>query len=208
MSSAIRKISDTYGIFHYVESINTPDYPSEDWEHNPDVSGVSGVTQNYWKYDGSSVVVEMSQAEKDAVDAAILEAGAHINEQSHWNFIAHGRARNKWLSLSSGSHRPSLWNPAICLDAGRISGLAFVNEKNSVSTDVEIYKNGIKIFTWSITDKRWATKTTGLSNVTFDQGDKISVLMRDTGTDPRYPMVSVYYQLTNSVPSDGGSSTL
>lgn len=80
MSTAIRKTTDVNGIFHYVESINTPDYPTANWEINPDVSGVSGVSRNYWKYDGTNVVVEMSQGEKDAVEAA-LAAFALLNEE-------------------------------------------------------------------------------------------------------------------------------
>ena len=39
----------------------------------PDLSAVAGVPVKYWKIVGD-VVTEMSQAEKDAVDAAILDA--------------------------------------------------------------------------------------------------------------------------------------
>lgn len=53
----------------YLQSVNTPDYPVGDWVINPDLSGVTGVAQKYWKLTGD-VVSEMSQAEKDAVDAA------------------------------------------------------------------------------------------------------------------------------------------
>lgn len=41
-----------------------------DWIYKPDVSAVVGVEPKYWN--GTTVVTEMSQAEKDAVDAAIL----------------------------------------------------------------------------------------------------------------------------------------
>ena len=76
MANAIRKTPDANGVYQYVMSMNTPDYPSADWEHNPDTSGVSGVSRNYWKYDGTNVVAEMSQPEKDAVDAALAAAAA------------------------------------------------------------------------------------------------------------------------------------
>lgn len=56
-----------------LRSVNSPDYDPADWIINPDLSGVSGVPVVYWKIDGDTVS-EMSQAEKDAVDAANLPA--------------------------------------------------------------------------------------------------------------------------------------
>lgn len=53
----------------YVRSVNSPDYPEEDWIKNPDLSGVAGVEQKFWKVVGDTVV-EMSQAEKDVIIAA------------------------------------------------------------------------------------------------------------------------------------------
>lgn len=52
-------------------SVNTPDFPTSDWIINPDLSGVSGVPQKYWKVVGDTVV-EMDAAEKAVVDAALL----------------------------------------------------------------------------------------------------------------------------------------
>jgi len=76
MANAIRKVPGNNGIYHYVVGINISGYPSVDWEIDPDVSAVlaASVSQNYWKYDGSNVVVEMSSAEKDAVDIALIAA--------------------------------------------------------------------------------------------------------------------------------------
>lgn len=55
----------------YLQSVNTPDYSAEEWIINPDLSAVAAVDQRYWKLVGDQVV-EMTQAEKDAVDAAGL----------------------------------------------------------------------------------------------------------------------------------------
>ena len=56
----------------YHKSANTPDYNGEPNKLvNPDLAGVSGVNQLYWKYDGVSAIVEMSQGEKDTLDAAL-----------------------------------------------------------------------------------------------------------------------------------------
>lgn len=51
-------------------SVNTPDFPSEDWVINPDLSAVANVAQRYWKLTGD-VVSEMSAEEKSVVDAAL-----------------------------------------------------------------------------------------------------------------------------------------
>lgn len=59
--------------FQFKQSVNTPDYPIEDWVINPDLSGVIGILNQYWKLSGD-IVSEMSQAEKDAVDLANSEA--------------------------------------------------------------------------------------------------------------------------------------
>lgn len=53
----------------YLVSVNTPDYPEEEWIINPDLSMVQGVPRKYWKLDVDSVV-PMSQEEKDAYDLA------------------------------------------------------------------------------------------------------------------------------------------
>ena len=52
------------------QSVNTPDYPTQDWIVNPDYSSVNGVPKKYWKINGDAIV-EMSQPEKDAVEAAL-----------------------------------------------------------------------------------------------------------------------------------------
>jgi hypothetical protein len=68
---------DAAGCLIYRTSVNTPDYSTDDWVINPDLSGVEGVDCKYWKVTGSppdGVVEEMTQGEKDAVDAAELAA--------------------------------------------------------------------------------------------------------------------------------------
>jgi len=52
-----------------IYSANTPDYNESGWIINPDLTAVAGVPGKYWKISGESVT-EMSQSEKDVVDAA------------------------------------------------------------------------------------------------------------------------------------------
>lgn len=65
----------------FYPSVNEPDYPEPTWKWNPDMTAVAGVPGYYWKAPadwnavGAGPVV-MSQAEKDAVDAAMAAADA------------------------------------------------------------------------------------------------------------------------------------
>lgn len=52
----------------YMQSVNTPDYPTA--IVNPDLSALQGVPIKYWKI-VAGAVVEMTQSEKNVVDAAI-----------------------------------------------------------------------------------------------------------------------------------------
>ena len=68
----------------YFESWSPNDLPEPlaNYIEDPDLSAVVGVPRRYWVITGD-VVSEMSQPEKDAVDAAILEAArdAAIQEE-------------------------------------------------------------------------------------------------------------------------------
>lgn len=64
----------------HLRSVNTPDYPTSDWITNPDLSGVASVPKKYWKTVNDDVL-EMTQAEKDDVDAANLASSKVIRKQ-------------------------------------------------------------------------------------------------------------------------------
>jgi hypothetical protein len=68
-----------------LRSVNTPDYPSTDWIQNPDLSSVLNVPKHYWKLVGDSVI-EMTQVEKDTVDAAIA-AQALVGPRKHRQYL-------------------------------------------------------------------------------------------------------------------------
>jgi hypothetical protein len=59
----------------FLRSRNEPEYPEPVWKHNPDMTAVAGVPPKYWKAPADwapagAGPVEMTQPEKDAVDAA------------------------------------------------------------------------------------------------------------------------------------------
>jgi hypothetical protein len=56
-----------------IVSANTPDYPLAQWIIEPNLSAVVGFGSKYWVITGDAVTL-MSQAQRDAVDAADLAA--------------------------------------------------------------------------------------------------------------------------------------
>jgi hypothetical protein len=68
MASVLHKTADPTD---YRTSVHTPDFPSATWFINPDVSAVESVPTKYWARPLTDPVTEMTQGEKDAVDAAI-----------------------------------------------------------------------------------------------------------------------------------------
>lgn len=88
MSNIINRTQrDADGALLEKYSVNTPDYSTDDWLIDPDLSGVSGVAKYYWKVTGtppSGAVEEMNQSEKDAVDASRL-ATAKTNRKQYFD---------------------------------------------------------------------------------------------------------------------------
>ena len=78
MANAInRTVRDSDGKLLRVYSQNTPSIDTDDWLVNPDLSGVAGVAEYYWKVTGTppaGAVEEMTAPEKTAADATRLTA--------------------------------------------------------------------------------------------------------------------------------------
>lgn len=107
MSSALHRTT-----LKLVTSVNTPDYPTGTWVINPDMSPVAAVPTKYWKLTGDALS-EMSQAEKDVVDAADFPAYKQAKnaaiDQRTVELINQGFLySSKVFSLSSSAQ--SYWN--------------------------------------------------------------------------------------------------
>lgn len=55
----------------YKTSVNTPDFPTDAWIINPDLSALTNVSTKYWKIEGDNVL-EMNASEKAVVDQNFL----------------------------------------------------------------------------------------------------------------------------------------
>ena len=126
MASALNRTTK-----QYLTSVNTPDYPVADWIIDPDLSAVVGFPSIYWVITGD-VVTLMTQVERDAVDATILEASrdALISEIDNVEDIL--RAFANVLLDELNAHATKMAEISSIVDgAGNYS--AFVTAMQSVS---------------------------------------------------------------------------
>jgi hypothetical protein len=61
-------------------SANTPDFPTQDWIINPDLSAVEGFESKYWDISGDNVLLA-DQATRDARDAELAAIVVAENNQ-------------------------------------------------------------------------------------------------------------------------------
>ena len=205
MANAIKKTPDARGIYRFVYDIEVAAFPTADWEIDPDILSVTAVPQRYWKYDGTNVVVEMPQAEKDAVDASMQDQ-LNVGIAGTLGFEKNGICKNKWLGFGYG--KPSNVTPYVAVHPMQITGITFMNRMDSVETDIEIYRNNVLVHTWEIRNARSAWVTEGLHGLTFSPGDHVGVFLRDRGTDPRHCIVTIHYATWNHIVGEGSKATL
>lgn len=122
-----------------------------------------------------------------------------------------GLTFNKWLSIGrTSASSTSDTVPAVIPFNSVLYSLTYINSTDDTGTDVEIYKNGVLLFTWQIRNKRRAYKTDGLTTITFLAGDYIGIYMKDVSgsTKPSDPLIYIHYSFTDGTFGEGGSSTL
>lgn len=64
----------------HLTSVNTPDYPPEDWIVNPDLSAVIGWPTRYWKIAGDAVTLQ-TEEERNATDDALFLAAIGVGTE-------------------------------------------------------------------------------------------------------------------------------
>lgn len=109
---------------------------------------------------------------------------------------------DRWLNY--GRATSDITSAVIAFDS-EVKSITFSNRNNNVDLNIEIYINGSLQFTWSITNKRTAYKTNGLSGISLSQGDIMAIKITDEGTNSRTPVVKVNTQAVNLNQSEGGS---
>lgn len=92
----------SFRAIRYLRSVNTPDYSSRsDVLVNPDLSSVTDIALRYWKVD-SELVVKMTRAEQDAVDAEHVAAAEASSKMEGKQLLADADGMGRLLRAMLG----------------------------------------------------------------------------------------------------------
>ncbi len=207
MGSVISKTANSSGVYRYIDRVDETKFSTDDWERNPDISGVQGVRKRFWKYDGTNVVVEQDYVAKVAIENA---TNVPVNEFGLVQMCHRGNiAKGRWLRQGSGLMLTSNRQPHLFLNEGVVSGLTYSNYYANSGCDIELYINKKKAFTWEIRDLQYAHKTTDLSALQFKTGDMLSAYARLTENKrASWVMVNIEYRYSILTTGEGGAATV
>jgi len=143
----------------------------------------------------------------------IVSQGAVAGNTYQHQFV--GGTRNSWMFFAdsnatppSGPESSGTVAPAVFPFSATATSLTFSNREDNADIDVEFYKNGTFLFTWSVTNSHTAFKTSALSTLSFVAGDRLGIFLTDTGVNANKITVIITYEVTSSVLTDGGSPTI
>ena len=137
-----------------------------------------------------------------SINIGSLGPGSALNTQHQMSFTEKSSAKDEWLSLNSTELKTSNEAPAIMPWRSQLLAITFTNEKNSVDTDVELWKGdeesgnaATKMHTWEVRDCRVGRLTAFASPITFEAGDKLAVFVRKQGTYPKDVAITYYFKV-------------
>lgn len=207
MASVFNKFTNEYR-----PSAHLPDY-NADWIINPDVSQLvaDGVPRKYWKAvlldeeEQVWVVGEMTQAEKDAVEAE-AQNKSNTTVAGQFTFETDGIARDKWLGI--GARKSSNLAPYIVPQPIKISAITFVNTNDEADVDIELYQNGTRILSWEVRNSRWAYKAVDLYDLQLNAGDRVSLFCKDAGDNACCVLITVHYNVIGRTIAENSGPSL
>jgi len=143
---------------------------------------------------------------EEARDTASTTAAAVDDTFVFWR---DGKGDGKWMKQYNNHVEDSSKAPIIVPFSGEIKYITMVNKKDNANGDIEIYKNGVLLFTWTITNSRWAKKTNGLSSVTFTADDQLAIFIEETsGTKLEKVQVALGIKYTDFLLEETSGGTL
>ena len=106
--NAIRKTPNIYGIYEYIENVSADSLPIAEWDHDPDLSAVTGIDRKYWKFVAPSVV-PMPDSEALAVRLNLVPEYADYmyTVQNSGRFYMYGDER--WVTESDDNYGMSYY---------------------------------------------------------------------------------------------------
>lgn len=190
------------------KSVNTPDFNSNDYIINPDMSAVAGIPIKYWKISGDNVLA-MTQLERDAVDAVnetsrLQSLTVPVGTIFQYTFGDGGiNIQNKWLQIAATTGISSNETPLILGYTAKLQSIQWGNTKGNINTTIEIHSllNGTSSLKYSrnITNR---SEFISLDNilVTFHPEEQIGVYLKRINNDrPSKVSVTLFFMVTSSV---------
>lgn len=103
--NAIRKTPDVNGIYEYIKKVRSNQLSTVDWDFDPDVVALEAakVPPKHWKFVAPNVV-EMSDAEKLAVNNKLLPEHAEYMYVQQMSGRFYCYADNRWISSSDDNY--------------------------------------------------------------------------------------------------------
>ena len=136
---------DDTGSLLRLYSVNTPDYDQNDWLTNPDLAGVSGVPEYYWKVTGvapAGDVVEMDAGEKAAVDVTRLATAKTARKQALDDrgsaYLDERYPQNDQVAMRVLYSTAETWRPQLALYLKQ-----FIDWSETVYEEVETQKDAV-----------------------------------------------------------------
>jgi hypothetical protein len=87
--------------YTYLLWVNTPDYDTGTWLINPDLSAVAGISQQYWKVVGDTVV-PMTAQEQAAVDSTALAKTLRVQKYKVSAYNGQLLSTETWYDTDNG----------------------------------------------------------------------------------------------------------
>lgn len=188
-------------------SVNTPDFSSEDYIINPDMSAVAGLPSKYWKIVGDDVLA-MTQLERDAVDEAnetsrLQSLTIPIGTIFQYTFGDGGtNIQNKWLQIAATTGISSNETPLILGYTAKLRSIQWGNTRSNIETTLEIHSllNGTSSLKYS-RDINNRSEFISLDNnlITFHPEEQIGVyLKRINNNRPSKVSVTLFFMVTSN----------
>ena len=125
-------------------------------------------------------------------------------------FFANGGSSNYWLELGDGAYSNSTFFvvPWDC----KINAITFSNSNSAPDLDIEVYKSDAgdgnsnsKIIDWDVSNKRVAYDST--LSVSLSAGDKLGIYLKDKGSNPSDPVVTLYFAVSEDAQNGSGGES-
>ena len=153
--------------------------------------------------DGKCILASSDDGLTDITDPASALSFLKTSTSTQYITIelgAGGTIGDTWLQVPA-TGKGTDEAPYIMLFAATLVGLSWINTDDDTALDIEVYRNGVLVFTWEVRNARFARKSDNMGSVRFVAGDLLSVFGRTftTATRPKNLNITIALSLFNFI---------